>query len=135
MAIVPILGFRCDWKIPAETQKCLLILSGSNVGKLVTDKSISGPALDVTELVEIVAVKPTPFLTAKMKPGMLFSHGGGFYIWFEAMVGSGAAFMCIAHTSPTKIGEDVQGLPPERLGIALSTDVRRRPVDLGLKKK
>jgi hypothetical protein len=100
---------------------------------LVTDQSVRGPALHVTDLVEIVAVKPAPFLVApQMKPGMLFSHDGGFYIWSVPMLGTGAGFMCITHgTSPKKNGENIQGLPVERLGIALSTDVRRRPVDSG----
>jgi hypothetical protein len=119
--------FRWDWPAANGVAKSLLIITGDNHGKTVGDGNVEAPALDISELVEIVAKKPSPFSSVSaIKPGMLFEFNGGFYVWFTPMYGSGQGFVCISHkTSPNLIGGYVLGLKPERIGISHSIDIRR----------
>jgi hypothetical protein len=120
--------FRWDWPIDGGAVKSLLIVAGSNAGKTVVDAALVATALDVTELVQIVAKNPAPFSSTPtgVKPGMLFAHNGGLYVWFEAMTGSGQGFVCVAHNkSPGLVGGYKPALK-ERVGISHTIDIRRK---------
>jgi hypothetical protein len=47
--------------IDGRAVKSLLIVAGNNAGKTIVDAALVAPALDVSELVEIVAKNPAPF--------------------------------------------------------------------------
>jgi hypothetical protein len=119
--------FRWDWPIGGGAVKSLLIVAGNNAGKAVVDPAPVAPALDVTELVEIVAKNPAPFSSTPtgVKPGMLFAHNDGLYVWFEPMTGSGEGFVCVAHNESGLVGGYEPALK-ERVGISYSIDIRRR---------
>jgi len=129
----PEVGIRCDWPLANGAVKSLLIVGGNNAGKIATEMYLNGPALDVSELVEVVAKNPLPFShVASMTPGMLFEYEEGFYVWFEPMSGTGSGFVCVAHkTSPNLVGGYERGLKLERIGISHSIDIRRKEVKSG----
>ncbi|MFZ0692535.1 MAG: hypothetical protein WAN51_00020 [Alphaproteobacteria bacterium] len=123
-------GVRCNFKAANGTVDGIVIVTGKNVGKLVTDAYLQGPAFDVSELLEIVAKEPgsLPPIMGGPKPGMLFRYEGGYFIWFNALEGHGSGFICIAReTGRELIGEHIQSLAAEgRVSIAQMTNVRRR---------
>jgi hypothetical protein len=129
----PIIGFRCVFEVASRKNECLLIVTGPDTGKLITDAYLGGPALDVTELFEIVAVDPLPFVPAakKLQAGMLVRYGldqGGYFVWTNLWKGTGEGFICIGTDGGNfEIGSYHHGLPPEhRVGISDKIDLKRR---------
>jgi hypothetical protein len=120
--------FRWDWPIDGRVVNSLLIVAGNNAGKMIVDAAFVAPALDVSELVEIVAKNPAPFSSTPtgVKPGMLFAHNGGLYVWFEPLSGSGQGFVCIAHNKSPGLVGGYEAALKERVGISHTIDIRRK---------
>jgi hypothetical protein len=120
------IALRWDWPIQDATVKSLLIVAGNNAGRTIIDAALTAPALDLSELIEIIAKNPAPFSYipggGKIMPGMLFEYGGKLYVWFEALYGTGSGFVCVAPSG--SIAGFEPGLKAERIGISRSIDVR-----------
>jgi len=127
----PTVGVRCNFKVADGEVDSVVIVSGQNVGRLVTaNLSQSEPGLDVTDLLEIVAVKPMPLSPPlpppPLKPGMLFQYDKGYFLWFTLLEGSGSGFICIANSDPRLVGQSQSSLSEDRLFIAPTISVQRR---------
>lgn len=111
------MGVRCNFKAINGTREGLLILLGSNAGKLVIDGYLQGSALDVSELVEIVAVNPCTIPPhSELLPGALYEHTGSYYVWFNMWKGSGNGFIRLTD------GENFMTLPAaDRIAVAPRT--------------
>jgi hypothetical protein len=125
------IGVRCNYKATDATSEALVIVSGENTGKIAI-ADLNGPALDLSELLEIVAIDPTVLgAITSLEPGSLYRYGrdrAGYFIRFDALRGHGNGFICIAdETGENRLGEHFRSLPSDELiYIARTVDVRSR---------
>jgi hypothetical protein len=80
-------GMRTEFPMGPTTLDALLVLTGARLGTLLVGRELSGPAVDVSALIEIVACDAaptfrTPGLT--MTGGMLLgetARSGTYFVW------------------------------------------------------
>jgi hypothetical protein len=135
-------GMRTTYKVANGEPDALLILAGDDVGELVTDAYLSGPALDVGAELEIVACDPAPFETTnipQLPAGALFRHlqyDAAYFVWIKLPDGHGLGrgAVCVLSDRPEcPVGEcypqmdrtKLLGVAP-RVAVKLR-DPRKRP--------
>jgi hypothetical protein len=122
MSETPAVGVRCNFKVANGTLEAIAIVSGDAVGTILFESDFLGPALDVSESVEVVARELGPFShRPRLLPReLLVQYDGEFYLWVEVMTGTGAGFIRIAD------GEYFMGLPQQdpQINIAASVGIR-----------
>jgi hypothetical protein len=123
-----VIGLRCEYLVQDIKLDALLIATGDDTGKLLLASDVPGPALDVSELYELVLSSPSASLRfSQMVPGMVFEERGAFFVWFNPVTGSGEGFICIANgEQPAAIGSHVRGLGDDRVFVADSVIAKRK---------
>jgi hypothetical protein len=122
-------GVRCIFNVANGSTDGVVILTGDQMGKLALYNDLQRPAVDVSELVEIVVRTPDLFIKPgqALEPGMLFYYERGFYLWFNVLTGTGSGFVCLSSADQARRGEHVTNIPVEkRVGVACAVDVRKR---------
>jgi hypothetical protein len=132
LIVVPeVVGMRTAFKTANGSVDGVVIISGTHVGRLETSANLHGrPALDVSGLLELVAIVPKVFAAhpADFEPGMLFRWRGGDFVRFTMLSGSGNGFVCVNHSDANQIGQQIdQFLSRDAVGIAESIGVQPRP--------
>jgi hypothetical protein len=81
-------GMRTEFpRGPTTTSDALLVLTGARLGTLLVEGEMSGPAIDVSALIEIVACDAAPTFRAPGRPmtgGMLLgatARSGTYLVW------------------------------------------------------
>jgi hypothetical protein len=119
----PTIGVRGNYKFGNGTVDGIAIIAGDSMGGFVLGTDLSGPALDVSETLEIVATKLGPHPRPRqLPPGLLVQYEGKHYLWINVLPSGGAAgFICLEN------GEHFTSLPPDgQIAVAASVGVRMR---------
>jgi hypothetical protein len=100
-----VIGMRTSYQVANGTPDALVILAGERVGQVMTE--ITGPALDVSEAVEIIVIDP---MALSPSSGQIVQHGvvltnpsatGLYFVWLMLGKGHGAGGLCIASQTPS----------------------------------
>ena len=129
----PVVGARVSMDVANGTVEGIVIVAGANCGKFVGSSELVGePVIDVSELVEIVAVDAAPRVRGMgyLVPGMLCQEDGSpmLYLWFGALTGQASGYFCLKSSNPTQVGAFRKGLA-DILVIADSVSIRLRNSD------
>jgi hypothetical protein len=116
------IGLRCNFITANVTHEGLAIIAGENMGKLAIDVELSGPAFDVSEIVEIVigGLGPLPQRTQPLRPGLTVHHGGAYYLCVDRASGIGGGLIRLTD------GEYFPSLPAAGANIGTAIGVRMR---------
>ncbi len=103
-----VIGMRSRLKTANGGTDMVAVLSGEHVGKMLTAGELTGPAFDLSSLVDIVAPQPSAFAyrpDARVR-GTLAHHPGeaSFYVWAEMHPGSGAGWVCVGARDASRLG-------------------------------
>jgi hypothetical protein len=125
----PCIGVRFIYAVANGSTDGIVILSGEHMGRLALYDDLQRPAIDASELVEIVVRTPDLFIKPgqPLEPGMLFHYERGYYLWFNVLSGTGSGFVCVSGADQARRGEHVTSIPVEkRVPVARAVDVRKR---------
>lgn len=115
---------RCRWDFAHQSIETLLILGGNRVGMLAAQNVSGACALDVSELVEITAIKSEASLYLDNAPGVLCHDDGGFYVWFNSLERPGSGWICISSPKSELVGTEVRTMSQNRIRVSQSISVR-----------
>jgi hypothetical protein len=134
-----IVGMRSRYKTANAVSDAIVVLGGDRAGELITDQYLVGAALDVSSLVELIAIDAVPFECREGVPlpqGASLRHAekeGTYFVW--TMVHGGAMTLgglCVASDDKSyPIGTCDNELDKNKLiGVAQKTDLRLREIKL-----
>jgi hypothetical protein len=123
-----IIGMRCGLDVGSKEAEFVVMLSGPKAGELATSHHLLDAALDVSELLEIVAVNPgiVHLSQDEYKPGMLLQFNRASYICCKSSDGI-SGVVCV---SPDDRGKILNSLPADAMIVAHSIELRAaiRPI-------
>jgi hypothetical protein len=97
---VNVIGMRTEFHVVNGMVAALLVVSGEHAGELIEAPHLKGPALDVSNAVEIVGIDPVPFtLFPPIDNGVLIKARGpqpACYVRSAATQGSIVQYVCVA---------------------------------------
>jgi len=129
-----IAGMRTSYPSGNGEPDAFLVLGGEHAGEMISDEYLRGvSALDVSSLLEIVAIRPAPFECAKVNQlphGALLRYPDRdiYFVWLTMQKGTGSGAVCVVSNDPKcPVGTCVPQLNKNRLiGIATKVDLRLR---------
>jgi hypothetical protein len=122
----PVVALRCGLKT-TDTQDSLVIMSGEFRGTLLIPPELPEPALDISRLVELVAIDPQPFFPdpSNFKRGMLFARDDDRLVYYRTP-GRTTGFVCV---HGAQIGETFENLDMKTIiGISQQLGVQLRSI-------
>jgi hypothetical protein len=117
----PSLGMRCRFQAQKFVDALFVISPEEQRGTIVTAEELTGPGLDVSNLLELAANDPSPFLPmgGAFTMGTIYQSETQTCYVYERTIGQVSLFVCI---NGPLVGETLPNLPGYYLSIA--------PVDL-----
>jgi hypothetical protein len=127
-------GMRTTYPAVNGEPDAFLVLGGKHAGEMISDEYLRGvAALDVSLLLEIVAIDPAPFQCAtinQMPHGALLRYPDTdvYFVWLMMQKGTGSGAVCVASNDPKcPVGSCYPQINKNRLiGIASKVDLRLR---------
>jgi hypothetical protein len=130
---VDIIGMRTEFPAANRRVAALLAVSGEHAGELIEASHLLGPAVDVSNAVEIVGIDPVPFtLHPPINNGVLIrtrEPQPACYVR-SATQGSIVQYVCVADGGSHTRGKCLPNInPAEYIGVAKKIGVRLRGQD------
>jgi len=119
---IRVIGVRSRFGFNNGLKDGIAIVSGDRAGNFLFD-GLMGPALDLTDVVEVVAKNLGPSEFPRQVPaGLLVRHDGMHYLWVKVLPnGDVTGYVCL------ETGEYKSALPSEgRVAIGASVGVRMK---------
>ncbi len=116
-----VLGLCCEVEAVPKPAQCVLILDGEKIGTLFEAVNYAGSVLNVTDLCEVVAINPCPFILdfSKIVPGTLFCYGGSTFVVWSKMNNGTTGYVSVSGVHPDfpKVGSYKRGIRPDMLTV------------------